>query len=342
MRAYINGISYYLPVEVLDNEKLSRIHPEWSVEKISQKTGIYKRHLSAINEFSSDMALTVIEKFFDEYKISKSKIDFLLFCTQSPDYLLPTTACILQNKSGLPKTCGALDFNLGCSGFIYGLGLAKGLVETGQAKNVLLVTAETYTKFIHPKDKSNKTLFGDGAAVALITSEPDSDCFQAAICNFSYGTDGSGYDNLIVRNSGIRHQCVKNEDVIDEEGNFVKNDDYLYMNGKEIFNFTAFQVPPLINKVLVENSLSLDDVAMYIFHQANEYMLDFVRKRCKIQEDKFYISLSDGGNTVSSTIPIAMRRAIDEHKLQKGDKVLLAGFGVGLSMGGVIVEIHRS
>ena len=262
-----------------------------------------------------------------------------MFCTQSPDYLLPTTACILQYKAGLPKSCGALDFNLGCSGIIYGLGLAKGLVETGQAKNVLLVTAETYTKFIHPKDKSNKTLFGDGAAVALITSEPDISSFHAYICNFSYGTDGSGYDNLIVRNSGMRHQCIKNEDLIDEEGNFVLNDDYLYMNGKEIFNFTAFQIPPLINKVLSENYLSLDDVAMFIFHQANEYMLDFVRKRCKIPEENFYISLHDGGNTVSSTIPIAMRRAIDEHKLQKGDKVLLAGFGVGLSMGGVVVEI---
>ncbi|MCX6226035.1 MAG: ketoacyl-ACP synthase III [Bacteroidia bacterium] len=340
MRAYINGISYYLPIEILDNEKLSQIHPEWSVEKISQKTGIYQRHVSAGNEFSSDMALTVIEKLFDEYQVPKSKIDFLLFCTQSPDYLLPTTACILQNKAGLPKTCGALDFNLGCSGFIYGLGLAKGLVETGQVKNVLLVTAETYTKLIHPKDKSNKTLFGDGAAATLITSEPESSCFHASISNLSYGTDGSGYESLIVRNSGIRHNCVKHEDLIDEEGNFVSNDDYLYMNGKEIFNFTAFEIPPLINRVLKENSLSLEDVDMFIFHQANEYMLDFVRKRCKIPQEKFFISLSDGGNTVSSTIPIAMRRAIDDNRLQKGDKVLLAGFGVGLSMGAVVVEVE--
>jgi 3-oxoacyl-[acyl-carrier-protein] synthase III len=340
MKAYVNGISYYLPSTILDNDQLSREFPEWSVDKIAQKTGIYKRHISEKNEFSSDMGLKVIEKLLAEFNINKAEINYLLFCTQSPDYFLPTTACVLQEKAGLNKTCGAIDFNLGCSGFIYGLGLAKGLVETGQAKNVLLVTAETYSKFIHKKDKSNRTIFGDGAAATLITSEPNKEHFSASIGNFAYGTDGSGYDKLIIKNSGINHQCHKSADCLDEVGNFVSNDDFLFMDGKEIFNFTAFEVPPLINRVLKSNELTLEKVSVYIFHQANEYMLDFVRKRCQIPKENFYINLSDTGNTVSSTIPIALRRYIDEKKTRIGERILLAGFGVGLSLGGVILEVE--
>ena len=338
MNAYINGISYYLPNKELANLELSEQFPEWSVDKISQKTGIYSRHISADGECASDMALSAMNKLISEFELDKNNIDYLMLCTQSPDYLLPTTACILQDRAGLPKSCGAIDFNLGCSGYIYGLGLAKGLIESGQAKNVVLITAETYTKLIHPNDKSNRTIFGDGAAATLITSEPNEKYYTARIHNFKYGTDGSGYDKLIVKNSGIKHQCLKSEDKFDDEGNYLSNDDYIYMNGKEIFNFTAFEIPPLINGVLLNNSIAIEDISMFIFHQANAYMLDFVRKRCKIPEDKFYISIKDVGNTVSSTIPITFRRFIDEQKLNQGNKLLLSGFGVGLSMGGVVVE----
>jgi 3-oxoacyl-[acyl-carrier-protein] synthase-3 len=337
--AYINGISYYLPKDVLDNAALSQMHPEWSVEKISEKTGIYERHIAAKDEFSSDMAVSAMETFFAEHNIDKTKIDFLLFCTQTPDYLLPTTACILQDKVGLPKTAGALDFNLGCSGYIYGLGLARGLVETGQAKNVLLVTSETYSKLINQKDKSNKTIFGDGATVSLISSEPRPEDFKAAIGNFIYGTDGNGAAHLIVKNSGIRRSAEISEDVLNADGDYQSNDDFLYMNGKEIFEFTAFQIPPLIDRLLAQNSVSIDDVDMFVFHQANEFMLNFIRKRCKIPEDKFYVSMKDVGNTVSSTIPIALQRAIKEGKIKSGDRVVLAGFGVGLSMGATIINI---
>lgn len=337
MKAFINGISYYLPDKKLTNEELCIQHPEWSVEKISQKTGIYSRHIAHENEFASDMAVNALKMLFEEYPIEKSQIDYLLFCTQSPDFLLPTTACTLQNRFGLPKTCGAIDFNLGCSGYVYGLGLAKGLIESGQAINVLLVTSETYSKHIHPQDKSNKTIFGDAAAATFITSEPKENTFKAEINATCYGTDGAGYDKLIIKNSGSRHKCSHHETITDEEGSFISNDDYLYMNGKEIFNFTAYEVPPLIDKTLSNNSLTIDDIDMFIFHQANAYMLDFIRKRCKIPNEKFYVSIKDIGNTVSSTIPIALKRYIAENDSQIGDKFLLAGFGVGLSMGGVVL-----
>lgn len=338
MSAFINGISYYLPFIKLTNAEIADSFPEWSIEKISQKTGIYCRHIAAKGEFASDMAVSAVNKLISDFNIDLNTIDFLLFCTQSPDYQLPTTACILQDRIGIPKSSGALDFNLGCSGYIYGLGIAKGLIETNQAKNILLVTAETYSKIIHPNDKSNRTIFGDGATATIISSIPSEKYYSAKILNFIYGTDGSKYDCLIVKNSGAKHRSENNSSNFDEKCASISNDDYLYMDGKEIFNFTAFEIPPLINNVLNINSIAIKDITMFIFHQANAYMLDFVRKRCKIPEENFYISMGDVGNTVSSTIPIAFRRLIDENRLKKGDKVVLCGFGVGLSMGGVVIE----
>ena len=339
--AYINGISYYLPEKVLTNEDLNNEHPEWSVEKISLKTGIKERHIAGENESSGDMALKAIDVFFNQHTaIEKNDIDFLILCTQSPDYFLPTTACILQDKANLPKTCGALDFNLGCSGYIYGLGLSKGLVDSGQAKNILLVTSETYSKFINSKDKSNKTLFGDAATVSLITSIPNREYFSAEIGDFVYGTDGSGFGNLIVKNGRMKSVDSSSAfDQYDENGIFVRNDDYLYMDGKAIFNFTAFEVPPLVDNVLSKNKCEIHNINLFIFHQANAYMLDFVRNRCKIPREKFYVSMEDVGNTVSSTIPIALKRAFDRGVLKNEQQnIVLAGFGVGLSMGAVVIK----
>jgi 3-oxoacyl-[acyl-carrier-protein] synthase-3 len=258
----------------------------------------------------------------------------VLLCTQSPDYFLPTTACILQDKLELKKSIGALDFNLGCSGFVYGLALAKGLVETGMAKNLLLITSETYTKFIHPKDKSNLTIFGDAAAATLITEEPEG----GKIENFIFGTDGSGAENLIVKQGGMRFP-VNGEvkDVVDEFGN-ITNDKNIYMNGSAIFTFTLDIVPNLISDVLKKHQLNEDEIDLYVFHQANKYMLNHLRKKLNVPEEKFFIYLENCANTVSSTIPIALREAQNLGKIIAGKKVLLAGFGVGYSWAGCIIN----
>ena len=192
MNSFISGISYYLPQRNISNEELIKEFPEWSVEKVANKIGINLRHISSNDETSADMAVMAARKLFEELSIAPDQIDFVILCTQSPDYFLPTTACIIQNKLGIRITAGALDFNLGCSGFVYGLALAKGLIFGGIAKNILLLTSETYSKFIHPRDKSNLTIFGDAAAATLI-----SDNGFAEIFNFSLGTDGSGADNLL-------------------------------------------------------------------------------------------------------------------------------------------------
>lgn len=324
--AFIKNISYYLPKFSLTNEKINQQFPEWNIDKISSKTGIERRYISAPDEFSSDMAIKAAEKLFEEHQIDRSSIDFLLFCTQSPDYFLPTTACILQDKLKLNTSCGALDFNLGCSGFVYGLSLAKGLIAGNMAKNVLLITSETYSKFIHSQDKSNKTIFGDAAAATLISSEKG----MFEIGDFIFGTDGSGAENLIVRNGGIRNPFQVNEDIVDEFGN-VKNNNNLYMNGSEIFNFTSESVPNLTEAILKKINKDIADIDLFIFHQANKYMLNHLRKKIGIPVEKFYLDMENCGNTVSSTIPIALYEAINQNRVQNCKYILLSGFGVGYS-----------
>lgn len=335
--AYIKGISYYLPEKILSNDIIHQEFPEWDIEKISSKTGINSRHISADDEYSSDMALKAAEKLFLEHNIDRSEIDFLLLCTQSPDYFLPTTACILQEKLGLNTNIGALDFNLGCSGFVYGLSLAKGLVCGGMAKNILLITSETYTKFIHPKDKSNRTIFGDAAAATLISSENG----FCSIGDFVFGTDGSGAENLMVKQGGMRFPVSNdNVDVLDEYGN-VKNDENLYMNGSAIFNFTIESVPKLTQAILEKSKLVMEHIDLFIFHQANRYMLNHLRKKIGIPEEKFFLSMQYCGNTVSSTIPIALYEALKEGKIHQSKNVVLAGFGVGYSWAACNLIIER-
>jgi 3-oxoacyl-[acyl-carrier-protein] synthase-3 len=332
-KAVIRAISYSLPKYSLTNFDISKQHPEWSVEKISNKTGIHERRIVDEETSVSDLAIEAAEKLFKVYKIDKSTIDFVLLCTQSPDYFLPTTSCIIQDRLGLSKNIGALDFNLGCSGYVYGLGLAKGLIFSNSAKNVLLITSETYSKFIHQDDKTNKTLFGDAAAATLISNGGDG----LLIGNLTYGTDGSGANNLIVKNGGLKNRHLKGIDIRNDEGDYVSNDDYLYMNGGEIFKFTVENVPILVNNVLIKNNKKLEDINLFVFHQANKFMLDFIRKKIGIDENLFFYFLENCGNTVSSTIPIALNEAISQTKIENGDSVLLAGFGVGYSWGGCVL-----
>lgn len=335
MKAYIKDISYYLPDKVVTNEDLVRDFPEWSVDKIASKVGVNKRHVASEGETATDLAIKAAEKLLARGNISKDDVDYILFCTQSPDYKLPTSACIIQDRLGLRRNIGAIDFSLGCSGYIYGLSLAKGLIYGGVAKNILLLTAETYNKYMHPRDKGNKTIFGDAASATIISTEG-----LAEIGNFSLGTDGSGAKNLIVKSCGARNPELVN-DLHFDEGNNPISSDHIYMNGSEIFTFTLDNVPPLIADTLVKNELQKDDVDLFVYHQANKYMLDFLRKKGKIDKDKFYYALSEFGNTVSNTIPIALTEALKDGSIQSDNKVLIAGFGVGYSWGGTVLNINN-
>ena len=332
MRAYIKAISYYLPERTVTNEELLREFPEWSVDKVAAKVGVDSRHLAADDETAGDMAEKAARNLFWEYNISPDEIDFLLLCTQSPDYFLPSTACILQHRLGIPTSAGAFDYDLGCSGCVYGLAIAKGLIAAGVARNVLLLTSETYNKYLHPSDKSNRSIFGDGSAACLISTEG-----FAGIGDFVLGTDGSGAERLIVKTGGVRHKERTGLSVTDEEGH-IWHDDYLYMNGGAIFNFTLDVVPTMVDQILEKHNMCKDDIDYYVFHQANKFMLNTIRKVCGIPKEKFYVNLSQTGNTVSSTVFIALKECLQSGKIQKGMKVMIAGFGVGLSWGGTVLE----
>ena len=332
METYIKAISYYLPEKVVTNEQLVEEFPEWSVDKIAKKVGINERHIAAEDETAGDMAFKAAEKLIAENQIDKSTIDFVLLCTQSPDYFLPSTSCVIQNRLGLPTKCGAFDFNLGCSGYEYGLAVAKSFLVAGVAKNVLLLTAETYNKHIHPKDKGNRTIFGDGASASLISTEG-----FAKIGEFVLGSDGSGYDRLIHKSGAMRHYQPMNDYHEDENGTPLSSD-HLFMDGKAIFDFTSDIVPPMIEETLEKNQMTSEDVNLYVFHQANRYMINYLRKLMEIDKEKFYVFMETVGNTVSSTIPIALCEARNEGKLH--GNVVLAGFGVGLSFGATVLYIQ--
>lgn len=331
-KAYISAISTYLPEKILTNEELVKDFPEWSVEKVAKKIGINSRHIAGENETSADLAEKAAKNLFKEWDIDSQNIDFVLLCTQSPDYFLPTTACILQDKLNIPTSAGALDINLGCSGYIYGLALAKGLIAGNMAKNILLITAETYNKYIHKEDKGNRSIFGDAAAATLVSTSG-----FAAIENFDFGTDGSGAKNLIVKNGGMRNPKSGKDFVLDDSG-AILSDDHLYMNGGEIFSFSQKNVPIVVENVLNINHLEKDDIDLFVFHQANKYMLNFLRKKIKIPKEKFHIHMESTGNTVSSSIPLALKNAVDEDEsMLSGKKLMLVGFGVGYSWGGVVL-----
>ncbi len=330
MKAFIKGISYYLPVKELTNQELVAEFPEWTVDKVAAKVGINSRHIAAPDETAGDMAEKAAEALFVEYKIDRNTIDFILLCTQSPDYPLPTTACILQDRLDIPTGCGALDFNLGCSGYVYGLSLAKGLILSGTAKNVLFITSEVYTKQLHPQDKGNRTIFGDAATATLISTEG-----FAEIGSFCLGTDGSGADNLILRSGGRRNPSPMQETVAEDGSPVYPN--HIQMNGAEVFNFTLTMVPPLVEGTLKNNGLENEQINLYVFHQANKFMLNTLRKLCRIDPERFYYCMEDVGNTVSNTIPIALKRAQEETAIKPGFQVLLAGFGVGYSWGGCVL-----
>lgn len=332
MKVFIKDIAYYLPEKVVTNEDLVKDFPEWSVEKIADKVGVRERRVVK-EETATDLAICAAEMLFDKGLVQKKDIDFVILCTQSPDYKLPSSACIIQDKLGLSTNCGAFDFNLGCSGYEYGLAMAKGLIVGGVAKNVLLLTGETYNKYLHPRDKGNRTIFGDAATATVISTEG-----FAEIGDFVLGTDGSGAKYLIVKSGGARHPESFSDLEFDEGGNPLSSD-HLFMNGQEIFVFTLTKVPKMVKEVMAKNSLTMENVDLFIFHQANKYMLEHLRKKMKIEESRFFVNLEKVGNTVSSTIPIAICDA-KEQDLLKGH-VLLAGFGVGLSWGATILRIRN-
>lgn len=322
--AAVGDISIHLPERIETNEELEAENPRWNMELIASKTGVYERRIAAEGETSADLGVKAAQKLFQEHNIDPGSIDFLLFCTQTPDYPLPTSACLIQDRLGLPTSAGALDFNLGCSGYVYGLSLADGLIRAGAAKRVLFITAETYSKFIDKNDRSLRTIFGDGAAATLVESSD-----QQQLSSFKFGTDGSGADTLIVANGGHR----KSDDAIGPRNRKRWKSD-LYMDGPALIQFSVGSIPGLCQSILQQESLVQGDVDNFLFHQATRKMLDQLRQTMKIDPAKLPLRMEKVGNTVSSTLPILIHQLRESGELKPDSVNMLIGFGVGWSWAG--------
>ena len=324
--AEIGPISVHFPEKIETNAQLQEEFPNWQMEIIGKKTGIHQRHIAAENECSSDLGVAAAQKLFAEHRVDPDSIDFLLLCTQTPDYPLPTTACLMQERLGLRNGIGALDFNLGCSGFVYGLSIADGLIQSGAASRILLITAETYSKFIHPTDRSLRTIFGDGAAATLISSST-----QKTLSGFEFGTDGSGANTLLVDSHGFRPE----EDALKPRGR-KRWPSNIYMDGPSLISFTVEKIPTLVESVLAKTNHSLDQIDKLLFHQATFKMLDQLQEAIGVDEHRMPIRLKEVGNTVSSTLPILIHQLRQSQELTPGNLNLLVGFGVGLSWAGCV------
>lgn len=335
--ARVAAIATHLPETVLTNDMLAAQFPDWSADKILEKTGIRERRIAAEDETALDLGYHAARKLLDRNIIAAAEIDFLILCTQAPDYILPTSACILQNRLGLGTHVGALDINLGCSGFVYGLALASGLIASGAAANVLLVTADTYSKYIHVQDKSVRTLFGDGAAATLVTAVDAED--GAGIGPFVFGSDGAGSGELIVEAGGFRLPAsdVTAIEEADAFGN-VRSRDNLYMNGGAVMSFTLREVPRVFKALLEKSDTGADDYDQVVLHQANRFMLDALRKKLALPPEKVPYHFEMIGNTVSSTIPFVLAEQLDQGACSKGKRFMLIGFGVGLSWAAASIQ----
>ncbi|MCA9152149.1 MAG: ketoacyl-ACP synthase III [Planctomycetales bacterium] len=324
--AALGPIAVHFPATVETNDQLTAEFPEWNVPLISSKTGIHQRYIAAPDECASDLGFHAAQKLMKTEGIDPQSIDFLLLCTQTPDYPLPTTACLLQERLGLPTHCGAIDFNLGCSGFVYGLALADGLIRTGAVKRILLITAETYSKYIDRDDRSLRTIFSDAAAATLIEASP-----QQTLTGFRFGTDGSGADTLLVTKGGARPAAQAHRPRHRKRWNSA-----LYMDGPSLMNFTIGAVPQVVEEILADAKLSRDEIHLYLLHQATLKMLEQLRQRLGLSEDRLPICLQDCGNTVSSTLPILIQQMRQEQRIVTDAHHLLIGFGVGWSWAGCV------
>ena len=335
-KAAIKSINYYLPEKTLTNAELAKDFPEWPAEQILTKTGIGTRHIAAKNETASDLAFHAAQNLFSEGNYSAEDIDMVILCTESPDYILPTSACTIQHRLGIPTTAGAFDINLGCSGYVYSLSIAKGLIESGSASTVLLLTGNTYSKLMHPEDKNVRTIFGDAGTATLIQGiESEEDL----IGPFTFGTDGAGANKLFVKVGGSRFSSASD---IPDDQNEPREDGFpdstLFMDGPSIFSFTLRVVPRMVKALFAKTNLNVDTIDLFVFHQANSFMLEKLRRQSKIPEEKFLMNMKDIGNTVTSSIPIALTIAKKDGVLKNKQKLMLVGFGVGLSWAACLIN----
>lgn len=332
--AALRAVATYVPPTVVDNDRLNREFAPEIVDRIAAKTGIDRRHV-VDGETASDLAVAAAERLLAENAVDRESIDYLLLCTQTPDFSLPSTSSLVHERLGLRASAGAIDVGVSCSGYVYGLGLAKGLIESGQATTVLLLTSDTLTRYLNPADRQLRTIFGDGASASLVTASATS----PALTGLAYGTDGSGVKDLIATGGGLADASELAPAAMPEARGLVPSGRDLHMNGPAIFTFALRVVADVVRESLDRAGVDMADVDAFVLHQSNAFLLETLRKKLDIDPARFVVEMSDVGNTSSSSIPIAVEAALAKGRISRGQKVVFAGFGAGLSWGAVVVDL---
>lgn len=332
----VTGIASAVPETVAPVEAFNEQFGPAAVAKISASTGVSSRHIVSAH-CTSDLCAEAARRLLQEASVDPASIDALIFVTQTPDYVLPATACVLQGSLGLPDHAAAFDVNMGCSGYVYGLWLASSLIASGGAARVLLLVGDTISRIVSPIDRSVALLFGDAGTATLLEADPG-----ASAMPFVLGTDGKGAKNLIVPAGGFRQPATEAARTRTErESGNRRADTDLYMNGTEIFAFTLARVPPMVSATLQAAGATAQDIDAFVFHQANRFMLQHLVKRMALPQDKVVLGLERFGNTSSASIPLALCSQLSGRLKTEPSKLLLSGFGVGYSWASCILETNR-
>ncbi len=327
----IAGIACAVPESVRTLEDEQRVFGETEAKRIAKNVGVYRRHVSTETICTSDLCCAAAEKLLDELAWDRNSIDLLVFVSVTPDYIAPATACILQHRLRLGKHCAAFDITHACTGYIYGLWTVAHLLSLGTIQRALLLVGDTVSRLVSPRDRSVAAIFGDaGSATAMEWNN------NALPMFFELGTDGSGAQHLLVKAGAFRHPTTASTRLRKErEGGNVRSDEDLYMSGTEIFAFTLREVPSLKQKVLARAGWDIDNVDAVVMHQANLFIIQYLTKTMKIPQDKVIQDLADYGNTSAASIPMALTGKLAEQLKDRAQRLVLLGFGTGLSWGGV-------
>lgn len=324
----IGALATAFPETILSNEALAEQYPEWDFPRLKDRTGVEARHIAGPDETAFDLALAAARNLGTAGNLLPETIDAVLLCTESPDYLVPGNAAMVPHALGLRPSIFCLDINMGCSAYPYLLQVADGLQQCGIANRILILTADTYSRYIHPEDRATRVLFGDGAAATIVEATEKDESYKPI-----FGARGDLYDRFWIKNGGAKHPLPDSNDPADERRNFIE------MSGLKILSFFNTQIPAVVDEILSINNLKKADIDAFIFHQASAAALDSIQRAIDIPDAKMVRAFSKVGNLVSASVPAALHAAKSDGTINTGDLVLLCGFGVGLSWGATIVRL---
>ena len=330
----ISALDYYLAPSILSNEDLNKQNPSWDMDKATERSGVLSRPIAPDGVTALDLAHHAVKRLLNSDPNILFGVDGLIFCTQTPDYLLPSNSNLLHGLLDLPSNIMAFDINHACSGYPYAIGIAKSLIKSGMSARVLVITADTYSRLIHPLDRSVRPLFGDAASASIVSKGDD-----FLIEDQSFSTEGKLAARFIVRNGGMRHLDKNEIEAQLDADQRVRSPDHIQMDGMGILSFFNKVVPASIEEILLRNQLSVEDISYFVLHQASQLALDSLRKSLGVSSKKVIIDMLDTGNLVSSSIPVVLRRSIEKGLFKRGDRIILGGFGVGLSWGTVLITV---